>query len=222
MNEFKKQTYSDQVADYIRERILDGELNPGDQVKEVAIAEKLSISRAPIREAMQTLAKEGLIDSRPQRGKFITALTAKEIENSYFTGAVLEAAAVARVLDAYTDDDIRHMEKIVQAMKDIADNDQAIKKMVPLDSAFHNILFSRVDNDLLVELCKRSCQGISKFLLFRHWIKLYSAKRVYERHREVLGALISRDPILVENVLREHYFASGRRMARFGVDVYKK
>jgi len=73
-------TYSAQVIEYIKDAILRGELNPGDKVNEAHLALRLSISRAPIREALQMLVQEGLIISIPQRGKFITSLTAKEIQ----------------------------------------------------------------------------------------------------------------------------------------------
>jgi len=63
MNDFKKTTYSDQVADFVKNRILSGDLVPGDPIREMAIASELSISRAPVREAMQILIREGLIES---------------------------------------------------------------------------------------------------------------------------------------------------------------
>ena len=71
MNEFNKQTYSEQAADYIRNFILSGKLAPGSAVEEAAIAKKLSISCAPVREAMQILIREGLIDEHPQKRKHI-------------------------------------------------------------------------------------------------------------------------------------------------------
>lgn len=220
--DFKKQTYSDQVADYIKNRILSGDLSPGSPITEVAIAEALSISRAPIREAMQILIREGLIESNPQKGKNVTALTAKQIKNSYFTGGVLEAAAVAQAMDRYTDKDIEKLERIVAKMKAIAEKSGSVADQAPLDSAFHDVLFSRIDNDLVVELCRRSCQGISKFLLYKHWVKLFPARKVYERHREIVDALKTKDPQTVEHVIREHYFASGERMSAFGVDVLQQ
>merc|ERR1711879_1105419 len=87
MSGIKKLTYSEQVAEYIKQSILEGELSPGDQVKEVLLSKKLGISRAPIREALQILAREGLIHSEPQKGKYIKSLTSKQIEDSYFIGA---------------------------------------------------------------------------------------------------------------------------------------
>jgi DNA-binding GntR family transcriptional regulator len=222
MNDFIKQTYSDQVADYVKNLILSGALAPGAPIKEVAIASELSISRAPVREAMQILVREGLIESHPQKGKNVTALTAKQIKNSYFTGGVLEAAAVSQALDKYTEKDISKLERIVAKMKAVADRNGPVSDQAPLDNAFHDLLFSRIDNELIVELCKRSCQGISKFLLYKHWVKLFPPKKVYERHKEIVAALKTKNPQNVERVIREHYISSGERMSAFGVDVYKQ
>ncbi|WP_299980799.1 GntR family transcriptional regulator [Desulfobacula sp.] len=222
MNNFKKETYSDQVVDYVKESILSGDLVPGAPITEVAIASELSISRAPIREAMQILIREGLIESHPQRGKNVTALTAKQIKNSYFTGGVLEAAAVAKVLDNYTDKDIAELEHIIAKMNNIAINNGSVSDQAPLDKAFHDLLFSRIDNALLVELCRRACQGISKFLLYKHWVKLFTAKKVYERHKEIVDALKTKNFQIIERVIREHYMESGERMSAFGVDIYEE
>lgn len=215
----KKRTYSEQVADYIKQSILEGELSPGDQVKEVELAEKLGISRAPIREAMQILSREGLIKSEPQKGKHVSALTAKQIKDSYFTGGVLEAAAVTEALSLYTDEDISKLERIVEGMRQVAESGADQTSLADLDNTFHNILFSRIDNELLIELCRRSCQGISKFLLYKYWINLYSPQLVYERHLEILEALKTGKPSKVEKTIRKHYTDSGKRMARYGVDV---
>lgn len=219
MNEFKKQTYSEQVADYVRGLILNGELAPGSAVEEAAIAKKLSISRAPVREAMQILIREGLLDAHPQKRKHVKLLTSKQIKNSYFAGGVLEAASVANVLDQYTERDIAELENIVEDMNDIALKGGSVSDQVPLDTKFHDTLFSRIDNGLVVELCKRSCQGISKFLLYRHWVKIYTPLEIVERHRIIIEALKTKNPDTVEHILREHYVSSGERMAKYGADV---
>ena len=219
MNDIIKQTYSDQVATYVRNLILDDKLLPGAPVEEATIAKELSISRAPVREAMQILIREGLLEAHPQKRKYVKKLTAKQIKNSYFAGGVLEAAAVAKVIQDYTQKDIAELEKIVKAMKGIATNNGSISDQVPLDTDFHDILFSRIDNALIVELCKRSCQGISKFLLYKHWVKIYTPQEVVERHQIIIDALKTKDPDEIERVLREHYVSSGERMAKYGADV---
>jgi len=83
--DFKSHTYTDHVVTYIKKSILDGTYKPGMKVKELVISKKLSISRAPIREALQILIKEGLVVWTPQKGKFITELDPKQIRDSYWT-----------------------------------------------------------------------------------------------------------------------------------------
>jgi len=213
-----KQTYCNQITEYIKKRILAGEFVPGDKLNEVLLASRLSISRAPIREALQLLVQEGLVVSIPQRGKFIAALTSKEIQNSYFTGGVLEGAAAASTIHLFTEENFTHLRALVDAMAETVAQGGDMDRLAELDTAFHDIIFSRTDNDLLVELSRRSCQGLSKFLLFRHWRTSFTPQEVLERHRVVLDALLTRDAVHIERTLRAHYKDSGRRMARWGID----
>ena len=81
---FKKQTYSTVVADYIKRQIQQGELLPGQAIKEVALAEHLGISRAPVREALESLVQEGLVTSEPQKGKRVRLMSPEEIRTLGF------------------------------------------------------------------------------------------------------------------------------------------
>jgi DNA-binding GntR family transcriptional regulator len=219
MNEIQKATYSDQIREYIKQCILNGEYNPGDKVNEVDIATRLKVSRAPVREALQHLAETGLLVSVPQRGKFITSLTAKEIHDSYMTGGILEGAAVASTIHLFTGDDFKEMKKLVTEMDRRAKDADAIHAIAELDNAFHECMFSRSDNALLRGLSRRCCQGLSKFLLYRHWSKVFVPEEMHARHRIVLDAVVSRDPGRIESTIRTHYMESGKRMARYGSDV---
>ena len=215
-------TYSEQISEYIKQAILNGELNPGDKVNEVHLASRLSISRAPVREALQTLVQDGLIVSIPQRGKFIAALTAKEIRDSYFIGGVLEGAVVASTIDEFTEKDFLRLQDILERMKHLARNGDSRDRFAPLDNEFHDILFSKTDNSLIVELSRRSCRGVSKFLLFKYWRDIFTTAEIYERHKVILDVLRTKDPVAIEQCLREHYIDAGRRMMRYGVDVLAK
>ena len=209
----KKQTYTDLVVTYIKECILKGTYKPGDKVKELVIAEKLSISRAPIREALQVLIQEGLVVWSPQKGKFITELTPKQIRDSYFTGGILEGAAVSQAIHLYTARDCQRLEAITEKMRDVAENRESIETIATLDDQFHKILFSRIDNEHLKEFCRKSCQGLSKFLLFRYWIKLYTPLEVYLRHKVIVDTLKKRDAEALEKLLQKHYYDAGERMS---------
>jgi len=211
--DFEKHTYTDRVVTYVKECILNGTYKPGDKVKELTIANKLTISRAPVREALQILIQEGLIVWKPQKGKFITELNSEQIQNSYFSGGVLEGAAVAQAIHLYTDRDCRRLEAIVEQMRNIAENNKPLDTIATLDDQFHVILFSRIDNELLKEFCRRACQGLSKFLLFKYWIQLFTPTEVYLRHKQIVEALKKGDAERLEKVVRKHYFDAGERMS---------
>ncbi len=147
--EFKQHTYTDEIVSYVKRSILDGTYKPGTKVKELTLAKKLSISRAPIREALQILIKEGLVVWIPQKGKFITKLNPKQIEDSYFTGGILEAAAVCSVSHKYTPKDIKKLEEVAAKMKAIADNNEPLENNAILDDKFHKILFLGVLQEIL-------------------------------------------------------------------------
>lgn len=211
--DIKKETYTELVVNYVKQCILNGTYKPGTKVKELVIAQKLSISRAPIREALQVLIKEGLVVWTPQKGKFITKLDPKQIRDSYFTGGILEAAAVSTSLHRYTEKDIIKLEEVAYKMLRVAENNEPVELLAKLDDKFHKILFSRIDNEFVVEFCHRSCQGLSKFLLFRFWINLYTANEVYNRHKVIVDALKQGDAVKLEKHIRQHYFDAGERMS---------
>ena len=219
MHTIRKQTYSDQIREYIKHCILSGEFEPGDKINEMDIATRLKVSRAPVREAMQHLTDTGFLVSMPQKGKFITSLTSKEIFDSYATGGILEGAAIASTIHLFTDEDFAGMARLVEEMKNRAQEPDAIHIIAGLDNAFHEYMFSRSDNALLHKLSRRSCQGLSKFLLYRYWSKAFMPEELYGRHKAVLEAVQTRDPQNIEITIREHYLESGRRMALWGSDV---
>jgi len=210
--DMKKETYTDQVVTYIKQCILKGTYKPGSKVKELVIAQKLSISRAPIREALQVLVKEGLVVWIPQKGKFIAELSPKQIRDSYFAGGILEAAAVSAIIHRYTAKDINQLEVIADRMRGATETNDPMEAMALLDDKFHKVLFSRIENELIIEFWSRSCQGLRKFLLFPYWVKLYTAHEVYMRHKVIVDALKSGDAVELEKEIRHHYFDAGERM----------
>lgn len=217
MKEIK--TYSTQIIDQIKGALLRGELKPGDKVNEVSLADSLSISRAPVREALQMMVNEGLVESIPQRGKFIKALTAKEIRDSYFIGGVLEGAAVASNIKRFTEKDFTALEETLEAMKNLREKEPTYaEEFAGLDIAFHETLLARADNKLLIEHSRAICQRMSKFLLFQYWPHAFTHKKVVGRHEKILEAVRSRSPERIESVIRHHYQELGERMARFGCD----
>lgn len=215
--DFKRQTYCNQVASYIRELIRKGELLPGEPVKEAVLSERLGISRAPVREALQILVQEGVVTSEPQKGKYVRKITAKEIFNSYLVDGILEGAGVAASLEDWDDADRQRLEDILERMRRGLATETAgmSETFVELDERFHDALLVRCDNARLVKMARISDSVISKCLCYGNLISLYSPEDFFQRHKLVADAVFSRDRAGVERVLREHYREIGWRMAGF-------
>jgi len=124
------------IADQLRERILDGTLPPGTQLGEVQISSRLQVSRGPVREAMQRLIQEGLLESRRHRGVFVIRLDAEDVADIYATRGVIERAAAAALLDRDGQDAFAEMAELLDGMADAAaDGDWG--RLSDLDLRFH-------------------------------------------------------------------------------------
>ncbi|MCH5277794.1 MAG: GntR family transcriptional regulator [Desulfovibrionaceae bacterium] len=201
----KKETYSSQAANIIRQMIRDGELRQGEPVKESLLAARLSISRAPIREALQELYHEGLVTSEPQKGKRVRLLMDKDILDSYAVGAILEAAGVADSLADWTEGDMLRLHAVVDDMRNAGRSSADLSSMMGLDDLFHATLLQRCGNARLVEMARLSCVTISKVLCYRKWLTLFSPGGFAERHAAIAEAACARDAARVGAMLRTHY-----------------
>ena len=102
----------EEVADRLRERIFDGQLEPGAFLDEVQLARELAISRTPLREALKVLAAEGLIELLPNRGARVRQLSQHDLEELFDVMAGLESLAGRLACEAITDVEITAIEQL--------------------------------------------------------------------------------------------------------------
>lgn len=204
-------TYSAQVIAHIKESLLSGALRPGDPIREAALAEKLGISRGPVREAVQALALEGLVSNLPQKAKYIRRMSAKEIEDSYCMGGTLEGACIVRSLPFMNAAAMSELRDRFNEIEKQCQHASGLSALSDVDDAFHNALMARCDNKLMVDTARKSCWHISKFLYYKIWDKIFTPHEFLKRHLLILEAVESQDAQRIETVLREHYAESGRR-----------
>lgn len=95
-----RKSLKEQVRDILYDRIISGDLAPGDRVKIVPIAESLKVSQAPVREAIQCLVTSGYLEHIPNVGVMVKAFTAREIQEIYHVRKLLEVDALRTVTDA--------------------------------------------------------------------------------------------------------------------------
>lgn len=214
MQQFSKQTYREQVARLIRQRIRNGKLRGGDCVGEAGLAEECGISRAPVREALYQLEAEGLLMTHPKRGKCVTILTPDGIRNSYELSGLLEGTAAGNAADGLPEDVRDKLAALLDQMREARNETTVSEEQAMLGSQFHETILSLSENPLLRTLASRSSRVISKFLMYQQWRNLYTPEELYDRHSRIYDALCSGDRGRIERTVREHYAESAERLAQ--------
>jgi DNA-binding GntR family transcriptional regulator len=91
-------TFASIVTERLRASIVNGTLKPGSQLSEVELATSFGVSRGPVREALQRLVQEGLLNSEPHRGVFVPVLTDEDVRDVYLAREALESAAIRSII----------------------------------------------------------------------------------------------------------------------------
>ena len=139
---------SDEIADHIRQMIVNGELKAGERINEVHLAAKLEVSRTPLREALSRLASEKLIISVPRKGFFVYEPTAEEIEQLYIIRAILDPAAL-RLAGKPSDEQLQKLEQLNEKISSVRGKPG---KIIDLDDQWHLELLAHCDNQILLDL----------------------------------------------------------------------
>ena len=104
----------DSVREAIRELVIGGELRPGDRLVERQLADRLGVSRVPVREALRQLAHEGLVDERPTRGMVVRRLDDEDVEALFEVREALERILCRRVVATASDEGLDRLDAAVQ------------------------------------------------------------------------------------------------------------
>ena len=188
------------VADIIRQAIINGTMKPGTPVVEMALAEQLNVSRAPVREAIQILEADGLIESEPYKGKRVKPLSVKEVEELYSLREQFEAFAIRRIVESNAD--VSELRTHSDAMFAAAENGDLAALNVA-DEAFHRTLIRLADHSLMLSLWDNLYLRIRQIMALRN-----SANRdlraVARNHPPIIAALEKRDMILAISLISDH------------------
>ena len=207
----KHQTLREQIVSSLREAIIKGELYPGQKLTEPELAEKLGISRTPIREAFRQLESEGFLTVIPRRGAVVSRITRKEIDDFYELKSLLEGYAARIGAEKITEKGIEKLRKINQQLTVLAEKGD-VEAFFQKNDEFHNTFISCCGNDKLLEFREQLMQ---KFMRFR-LTALSVPGRLMEsvmQHKNIIRAYEKKDGRLAEAVVLEHALLSGEELA---------
>lgn len=188
------------VAHIIRQAIINGSMRPGTPVVEMALAEQLNVSRAPVREAIQILEADGLIESEPYKGKRVKPLTLKEVEELYSLREQFEAFAIRRVVERAVD--VSELRTHSDAMFVAAERGD-LAALNEADEAFHRTLIRLADHSLMLSFWDNLYLRIRQIMALRN-----SANRdlraVAQNHPPIIEAIEQGDMILAISLISDH------------------
>jgi DNA-binding GntR family transcriptional regulator len=196
----RQKTLTEQAADAIRTRIVDGQFEFGDALSEIALATELGVSKTPVREAFLQLKNEGLVDILPQRGTFVFRMSLDELRQLWEMREVLETNSLAFAMRKSGDNLIRLITPIIDGMAKAAEDREPIIYR-RLDAEFHAAIITASDNSFI-----QSAYNIIALRVqaFRSRLSLDAQNwRQRDEHLSVAELIHKRDEAAVE-VLRKH------------------
>ncbi|RBP90596.1 GntR family transcriptional regulator [Cytobacillus firmus] len=193
------------VCNVIREAIIRGDFKPGERLKQSDLAEKMGVSRMPVREAFRKLESEGLIKLEPHKGAVVKSISIKDIEEIYALRSELEKMAVYQSVDFLTDDDITQLSSLVEEMEKADDADTFVQYNID----FHRLLVKRCNWERLNSFIGTLWNGLPQQTphLLTGQIETSNTE-----HRKILEAVVKKDKETAANIVSEHIYRTGESL----------
>ena len=197
---FQHKTLPEEVFEVLSDAILSGTPNEGEQLNETQLARNMGISRAPVREALAELVKQGLAVHVPRKGTFVAKWKKQDHWEVATLRSVLEGLAAKLACSNIKPADIHYFTDIIKRME-TADGEDDVRQLLDLDQMFHGHIWSCTGHGRLL----RALHDLKlQIRIFRIVTRLSDVVAYPEQHQILLDALCSQDPDLAQQTAIEH------------------
>lgn len=192
----------DVVFHTLRQAILKGELEPGERLMEIQLANRLGVSRTPIREAIRKLELEGLVLMIPRKGAEVAKISQKSLKDVLEVRRSLEELAIELACQRMTEDEIRELEDAQKAFAAAVEKGEAMS-IAETDEHYHDIIYNGTGNIRLVQILNNLREQMYRFRL--EYIKDADKRQVLmAEHEIILKAVRQRKSAEAKSAIREH------------------
>lgn len=203
------------VVNELREAIIGGDFAPGAPVREAEIAERLRVSRTPVREALLVLAVEGLIDLQSGRGARVREYDAGEVHLVHEIRSLVEGRVARFATDRISNLQIGELEKTCGILETLAAGE--VRECNQANVAFHRLLFTIVGSDRLTHIGRNLLEVPLPYKV-SYWSDPDKKRSSEVAHRKIFEAVRARNPEEAENAMRAHVLATGRYISEWMAD----
>jgi DNA-binding GntR family transcriptional regulator len=190
-----------EVAERLRQKIFERELEPGDWIDEQKIAVEYGISRTPLREALKVLAVEGLVTMKLRRGAYVTEMSSADVAQVYHLMALLESDAAGLVAARGSRDQIAELQALHDRLESQADQRDAF---FATNEQFHLALLALAGN----RWSEQIVLDLRKVMKLNRHLSLFKQGRLAEslaEHRAVMAAIAAGDADAATRLMRAHF-----------------
>ncbi|NDP39393.1 MAG: FCD domain-containing protein [Rhodoferax sp.] len=213
LSRFQSTSLTRLVAASIETLILSGELAPGAKLNEVALAERLRVSRGPLREAFRMLEESGLIHQEKNRGVFVRVIELADAADIYDVRAGLDATAGRLLAERITTEQLVTLRALTDVMLSVAAND--VDQFHTLNLAFHDQIVVMVGNRSLTETYRKLVKQLTLFRK-RNLLAPKSIPHFAEEHSAIVDRLAAGDATACAEALFAHARGGRQRMLQGG------
>lgn len=202
MEENDKYSLRGRVFSRLREDIITGRYQQGEELKETAVAEEYGVSRTPVREALRQLELEGLVRMVPNKGAYVDGISAKDVLDIYEIRSRLEGLCARWATEHITREQMERMEEAVY-MSEFHYRRGHFDKMAEIDSDFHEIMYEASGSKKLQHVLSdfhRYVYSVRKMSVEAHT----RGKTSIEEHRQIAQAIRDKDAELAEQLSNRH------------------
>jgi DNA-binding GntR family transcriptional regulator len=202
----------EEVAELLRQRIFQRELEPGSWIDELKLAEEYGISRTPLREALKVLAAEGLVTMKVRRGAYVTEVSEQDLEDVYHLLGLLESDAAGVAAKRATDGQLNELKALHTELEAAAAPGKVDREhFFAINERFHMRLLAIANNRWRSQMVA----DLRKVMKLNRHNSLLKSGRINEslkEHRALMAALTARDPDAATARMLAH-FKSGLEAA---------
>lgn len=192
----------DVVFQTLRQAILYGELKPGERLMEVHLAERLGVSRTPIREAIRKLELEGLVVMIPRRGAVVASITEKDLKDVLEVRRTLEILACEVACERITPELLEELKTAGEEFGCLKETED-VNRLAEADVRFHEIIYAATGNDRLIHILNNLREQMYRYRL--EYLKDRSSREQLDReHREIYTGIKNGDKKTVEAAVCVH------------------
>lgn len=199
----KLNSLGDQVYEHLRLAIISAEIAPGQKLVEMDIAKQVDTSQGPVREALQRLERDGLVERQARSATFVTSVPVDEMYELFAIRSSIEAFAIRRTAQKITPDQCDLLDSLIHSMEQ-AGSENTLLRLSQYDMEFHRSIVEWSESAGLLRVWMTLSSQIQRFIVQSHAEHYPNYVEIATRHSPMVDALRQHDPEKAAQAIQEH------------------